>query len=42
MPQSYTLELKKKTKRFLHHKSFADDECVDFISLRFANVVFFT
>lgn len=28
-----------KFERFLHHESFANDECVDFVSLRFANVV---
>ena len=27
------------TERFLHHKSFTDNASVDFVSLRFANVV---
>ena len=29
-----------KSERILQHKSFANDESVDFIRLRFANVVF--
>ena len=28
------------SERFLHHESFSNDVCVDFVSLRFANVVF--